>query len=141
MLTAGKTALTDNQTGKTLNDLPDSTKAPAWIIFSLPIAKNQAYYPNMDKSLALRWETAQRYYAAYLHRDLWGEVVLTRAWGGRGSRLGNVHTDHLQPDQVDAVLADLAKRRAQHKYQPANEETAQLMARLSSKGEQCDSPS
>ena len=63
----------------------------------------------MDKSFALRWETAQRYYAAYLHRDLWGEVVLTRAWGGRGSRLGSVHTDHLQPDQVDAVLAGSGK--------------------------------
>lgn len=88
-------------------------------------------------NMVLRWETERRYYVAYLHRDLWGEVILTRAWGGRGSRLGNVRTDHLQPDQVDTVLAELAKRRAQHKYQPANEETAQLMARLT-KGKTCE---
>jgi hypothetical protein len=35
-----------------------------------------------------RWEKAQRYYEAHIHQDLWGEWVLTRVWGRRGTLLG-----------------------------------------------------
>lgn len=38
---------------------------------------------------------------------------------------------------IDTVLAELAKRRAQHKYMPANEETAKLMERLK-EGNKCE---
>jgi hypothetical protein len=31
-----------------------------------------------------------RHYTALLHQDLWGQWILTKVWGGRGSRLGRV---------------------------------------------------
>ena len=38
----------------------------------------------------LRWQKGTRYYEVYLHQDLWGEWILTRVWGRRGTALGRV---------------------------------------------------
>lgn len=84
----------------------------------------------MDTSLALRWETAQRYYAVYVHPDLWGEIVLTRAWGGKGSRLGNVQSDHIPQDDITKALLDIAHRRQKHKYQPVDCATREAIDKL-----------
>ncbi len=43
-----------------------------------------------DDWIRLRWEKEGRFYEAHLHQDLWGEWVVTRAWGQRHSRLGRV---------------------------------------------------
>lgn len=83
--------------------------------------------------LALRWETASRYYSVYVHHDLWGDVVMTRDWGGKGTRLGNLHTDHLSPEAIELALQEIAKRRQAHKYQPANFDTAQYLQQLAEK--------
>ena len=40
--------------------------------------------------LRQRWQKGTRYYEVLLHRDLWGDWVLTRVWGRRGSPLGQV---------------------------------------------------
>ena len=48
----------------------------------------------LDQWQAVLWEkptdTGVRYYEVRLHQDLWGEWVLTKAWGRRGTRLGRV---------------------------------------------------
>lgn len=48
----------------------------------------------MNEGIRLRWEKATalgvRYYEVDLGRDLWGEWRLARAWGRRGTRLGQV---------------------------------------------------
>ena len=58
-----------------------------------------------------------RYYEVDLHRDLWGEWLLTQSWGRRGTRLGRVrvgpcgsHAEGL------AQIAVIGKRRRQPCY-------------------------
>ena len=43
------------------------------------------------RDLIVRWERDSRYYMVHVHVDLWGELVVTRAWGGRGTAQGQVH--------------------------------------------------
>ena len=66
----------------------------------------------------LRWEKGSRYYEVYLHQDLWGQWVLTRCWGRRGSALGQVRSFPCAsyPDAL-AQLEQIKKRRAQRYYQ------------------------
>lgn len=87
----------------------------------------------MDR-LALRWETASRYYAIYIHADLWGGLVMTRVWGGKGSRIGGQQSAPVESEQIEQVLAEIARRRRQHRYQPADAATADLITRLANKG-------
>jgi hypothetical protein len=35
-----------------------------------------------------RWESATRYYAAMVQRDLFGDMEVLQVWGGKGNRLG-----------------------------------------------------
>ena len=77
------------------------------------------------KSLAevihLRWEkpTARgvRYYQVDLHQDLWGEWLLTQAWGRRGTRLGRVRVAPCGSHAEGLVqIAAIGKRRCQRCY-------------------------
>ena len=70
-----------------------------------------------------RWEKGTRYYEVYLQQDLWGDWVLTRVWGGRGTALGQIrdmpctgYSDGL------TMLGEVEKRRKQRGY--ATVETA-----------------
>lgn len=64
-----------------------------------------------------RWEKGARYYEATLHPDLWGEWMLTVAWGRRGTRLGQVRDRPCASCAVGlAMLAAVGKRRAQRGY-------------------------
>ena len=48
-------------------------------------------HENPEEPLVwLRWEKSTRYYEVHLHPDLWGKWVLTRVWGRRNSRLGQI---------------------------------------------------
>ena len=40
--------------------------------------------------LASRWERDTRYYELHLRQDLFGDWVLTRVWGGKGTALGQI---------------------------------------------------
>ena len=69
----------------------------------------------------LRWEKALangacRYYEVRVQNDLWGDVILTRIWGRRGTPRGRVtHTP--VPERDTAPLIDaIARRRRQHDY-------------------------
>jgi predicted DNA-binding WGR domain protein len=43
-----------------------------------------------ETPLRVRWEKDSRYYEAHVERDLWGDWVLTRVWGRRGTALGQI---------------------------------------------------
>ncbi|MEZ5584441.1 MAG: WGR domain-containing protein [Candidatus Competibacteraceae bacterium] len=65
----------------------------------------------------IRWEKNTRYYEAYLHQDLWGDWVLTRVWGRRGSKLGQIRDIPCASyEEGLAKLGEVEKRRKQHGY-------------------------
>jgi hypothetical protein len=75
----------------------------------------------MNQGIRLRWEkpTARgvRYYQVDLHQDLWGEWLLTQAWGRRGTRLGRVQAVPCGSQAVGlARITAIQKRRHQHRY-------------------------
>jgi len=64
-----------------------------------------------------RWEKAHRYYEAHLHQDLWGEWVLTKVWGRRGTLLGRaVHMPCASYREACERIAALHVRREQRGY-------------------------
>lgn len=80
--------------------------------------------------LALRWETDSRYYAVYLHSDLWGDKVLTKVWGGKGSHIGGQQHSPVTAEQIEQALQEIAERRRKHKYQPADLITREYLQRI-----------
>jgi hypothetical protein len=60
-----------------------------------------------------RWEKGSRYYDILLHQDLWGDWVLTRIWGRRGTQLGReVHIPCASyRDACDRLVAIKARRK------------------------------
>jgi len=66
-----------------------------------------------------RWESTTRYYVADLGRDLFGTWIVTRAWGGLGSRLGGTKTTPY-PTKREAMneLRAIANTRRAHGYRP-----------------------
>ena len=69
----------------------------------------------------LRWEKDSRYYEAILQQDLWGDWVVTRAWGRRGTALGQVR-NHAFNSYEDALqnLESVAVRRGKRGYNCVN---------------------
>jgi len=79
-------------------------------------------HSHLNEGIHLRWEkpTTQgvRYYEVDLHRDLWGEWLLTQAWGRRGARLGRVRVAPCGSHTEGLVrIAVIIKRRRQRRYQ------------------------
>ena len=75
----------------------------------------------MNESIRLRWEKATalgvRYYEVDLDRDLWGEWRLTRIWGRRGTRLGQIRVAPCgSRDEGMARVAAILERRRQRRY-------------------------
>ena len=75
----------------------------------------------MNESIRLRWEKPTergvRYREVDLDRDLWGEWRLTRAWGRRGTRLGQIRVVPCgSRDEGLAWIAAILKRRRQRRY-------------------------
>ena len=68
-------------------------------------------------SSQIRYESAQRYYLVRCARNLFGELVLSRYWGGLGSRRGGErHTIMADADALAQALAEIARRRQRHAY-------------------------
>jgi len=66
----------------------------------------------------LRWEKDTRYYEARLHQDLWGEWVLTKIWGRRGTAIGQARNfPCVSLEEGFKCLAEVRKRRQQRGYQ------------------------
>lgn len=67
--------------------------------------------------IRLRWEKEGRYYEAHLHQDLWGQWVVTRAWGQRNGRLGRVmNVPCASHEEGLGILAQLDRSRRQKGY-------------------------
>lgn len=49
-----------------------------------------------------RWERDTRYYELCLQQDLWGDWLLMRTWGKRGTAMGQIRCE-LCPDYVCGV--------------------------------------
>lgn len=71
----------------------------------------------LDEPLRLRWEKDSRYYEVHVVQDLWGEWVLTRIWGQRGTAMGQIRRVPCE-SYAEALtkLAQMEKRRAQRGY-------------------------
>lgn len=46
-----------------------------------------------EPALFSRWERDTRYYELRLQQDLWGDWLLTRVWGGKGTALGQIRRE------------------------------------------------
>ena len=65
----------------------------------------------------IRYESAQRYYLVRCARNLFGELVLSRYWGGLGSRRGGErHAVMADADALAEALAAIARRPQRHAY-------------------------
>ncbi len=66
-----------------------------------------------------RWEKESRYYEARVHKDLWGDWVVTRVWGQRGSKRGRImNTPCTSYSDALKTLEQIQKRRKSHQYRP-----------------------
>lgn len=64
-----------------------------------------------------RWETDTRYYEVRLLRDLFGDVVMMRSWGGRGTALGRtMNTAHASEESAQRALRIITRTRARRGY-------------------------
>jgi predicted DNA-binding WGR domain protein len=64
-----------------------------------------------------RWETATRYYMAWMQRNLWGEWEIVRAWGGKDSARGRVRFDIVaDTTQGQRLLLRLERERQRRGY-------------------------
>lgn len=63
------------------------------------------------------WNKNTRYYSAQVERDLFGWVV-TRAWGRRGTALGQIRTDPVESLEIGLQrLEEIGKTRKSHGYE------------------------
>jgi hypothetical protein len=77
----------------------------------------------MKQSIFLRWErqSDNRYYLAMLYRDLLGDLVLTKVWGGAGKPAGQeMHTPVNDEATGLALIDQVIKRRKQRGYELVN---------------------
>ena len=64
-----------------------------------------------------RWERGTRYYTVLLHQDLWGQWIVTRVNGSRGSHLGRiVHTPQLNFAAACESITAIDRRRLARRY-------------------------
>lgn len=70
-----------------------------------------------EPALFSRWERDTRYYDLRLQQDLWGDWLLTRVWGSKGTALGQIRRE-LCPSYAGGVslYADSIKRSEQRGY-------------------------
>jgi hypothetical protein len=61
-----------------------------------------------------------RYYQAHLHRDLFGEWILVKVWGGCGSRRGRLHSTGVASyGEGRDALREIGERRSARGYERA----------------------
>ena len=77
---------------------------------------------HLNEAIHLRWEKPTErgihYYEVDLDQDLWGEWLLTQAWGRRGTRLGQIRVVPCSSrDEGLARIAAILKRPRQRRYQ------------------------
>jgi hypothetical protein len=63
-----------------------------------------------------RWETETRYYATFAHLDLFGDWVLHKQWGGKGSRLGGTRVVAVGLSSIVQAMVVIERQRARAGY-------------------------
>ncbi len=72
-----------------------------------------------QQQIRMRWERGTRYYEIYLRPDLWGQWLLTQAWGRIGTPLGQVrHTSCESYQEGCRKVAAIYARREKKGYLP-----------------------
>ena len=72
---------------------------------------------TMTSYIFQRWEKDTRYYEVRVHRDLWENRIVTRAWGQRGSKRGRMtHTPCTSYTDALNNLRKIEKKRQSHQY-------------------------
>ena len=72
---------------------------------------------NVDYQVPIRWESATRNYVAVIDRDLFNELVVSRYWGGKWSRMGGQRHEVIgSMDEGLAMIQKYDKERAKHGY-------------------------
>ena len=72
---------------------------------------------SQTESLHLRWEKDTRYYQVILQKDLLGCWCLTRVWGQRNSRLGQIkHLPLSSYQEGVGKITEIEKVRNQRDY-------------------------
>ncbi len=73
----------------------------------------------------IRWETTTRYYLASVQPDLFGEWELFRAWGAKGSGLGNqMRQSARDREHARELLCVVARERQARGYRLVSAEPA-----------------
>jgi len=71
-------------------------------------------------SQACRWETLTRYYEVFVHADLFGDLVLHKQWGGKGTRLGGTRVVAVGHESIARAFALIEKERLRAGYYKVN---------------------
>lgn len=83
------------------------------------VLRNDMAMDPMPEPLWLhsRWERDSRYYELWVQQDLFGDWLLTRVWGRKGSALGQIRHE-LCTDQTEAQAryAEAEVRRERRGY-------------------------
>jgi hypothetical protein len=62
-------------------------------------------------------ETATKYYKIFIHKDLFGNTILTRSWGSKFSRRSNFKHQIIKDDvSLDKQFNSIIKKRISHHY-------------------------
>lgn len=59
----------------------------------------------------------RRYYRLIICKDLFGDTILMKEWGSIDSNGGRLVSQPIDPDNQEAILDDIRKRRISHQYQ------------------------
>jgi len=69
-----------------------------------------------------RWETLTRYYEIFVHVDLFGDLVLHKQWGGKGTRLGGTRVVAVGTASIAQAIAVIERKRARAGYSLVEQE-------------------
>lgn len=76
-------------------------------------------FPSKIESLFMRWKhhEKKRYYQVFLSRDLLGDWVLTKSWGGLTTSNGRVtHVACHSIDEAKVLIEKISRTRARRGY-------------------------
>jgi predicted DNA-binding WGR domain protein len=65
----------------------------------------------------------KRIYHIILHQDLWGNWIVTRAWGRAGTKQGGTKDHAISYEEAIGLIAKLSKKRKYRKYHEINSQT------------------
>jgi hypothetical protein len=85
-----------------------------------PRTTNQDDLIQATFSQPCRWETLTRYYEVFVHADLFGDLVLHKQWGGKGTRLGGTRVVAVGHESIARAFALIEKERLRAGYYKVN---------------------